>query len=246
MDNTFLIGLSQQSALRRHLDVIANNLANLSTPGFKSERPIFEEFIMPVAVDETLSGASGQISYVQDGALFRDFGPGALQVTDNPLDVAINGEGWFVVQTADGERYTRAGRFMLDADGQLVTPAGDPVMSDGGPIAFDPGETDIVIAADGTVSTSAGDKGRLAVVTFADERRLVAEEGRLFASDEPALAAENPRLAQGAIELSNVNSILEISEMIAVTRAYEATAALLSRADDLRRDAIDELGQVPA
>jgi len=246
MDNAILVGLSQQAALTRHLDVIANNLANLSTPGFKSERPIFEEFVMPVARDESLGGTSGQISYVQDGALFRDFSAGTMETTQNPLDLAINGQGWFVIDTPDGERYTRAGRFMLDAEGRIVTSAGDPVMSDGGPVVLAPGETDISVAADGTISTTAGAKGKLRIVAFQDERQLVAEEGKLFSSDTPPTDASGYRIAQGTIELSNVNSILEISEMIAVSRAYEAASALLTRSDEIKRNAINELGTVPA
>lgn len=246
MDNTELIGLSQQTALRRHLDIIANNLANMSTPGFRGEQPIFSEYIMPIAEDTDLSGAAALISYVDDPALFRDFQPGRMKLTGNPLDVAINGEGWFAVETADGERYTRAGNFSLDADGRLVTMAGDPVLGDGGPIVFEPQETGVAIAADGTISTDAGEKGRIRVVTFADQSQLVKEGSGLFSSPLPPVETATARVSQGVVEQSNVNAIEQITEMIRVTRTYEATARILAQASQLREGAIETLGTVSA
>ena len=245
MDNAQLIGLSQQTALRRQLDIVANNLANLSTPGFRAERAVFEEFVIPIAEDGTQTGTAANVSFVSDVALFRDFRAGEIEVTGNPLDVAIDGEGWIAVQTADGERYTRSGRFSLDPDGRLVTMDGDQVLGEGGPVTFDDGETDITFAIDGTIASSQGIKDRLRVVTFENERALVKEGGRLFSSPDAPAPLARVRLVQGAVEQSNVNAVEEITQMIQVTRAYESTARMLSRLGELQRNAIETLGTVP-
>ena len=147
MENASLIGLSRQTALRRQLDVIANNLANVNTPGFKAERMMFEEYLMPVANMEMARQRDGNMSYVQDLATIRDYAAGTLVQTENPLDVAIQGDGWFVVDTENGERYTRNGGFMLNAGGELVTSEGHPVMGEAGPIVFGTEDVDIAIAA---------------------------------------------------------------------------------------------------
>jgi flagellar basal-body rod protein FlgF len=246
MDNSQLIGLSQLDVLQRKMDIIANNLANIGTSGYRAEQPIFSEYLMPVASDSTSGTTDAEILFVEDRALHRDFSFGRMEQTGNELDVALNGEGWLVIETADGERYTRAGGFTLDDFGQLTTMQGHPVLGDGGPIAFQPNESHITIAADGTISSSAGLKGRLRVVTFADERVLAKEAANLFSSPEAPVAAVNPRVSQGVRELSNVNAIQQISEMIQVTRAYEATARMLADTNELESDAIDTLGTASA
>jgi len=246
MDNSQLIGLSQLDVLQRKIDIVANNLANLSTSGYRGEQPIFSEYVMPLAADATSGAEDRQILYVIDPAMHRDFRFGRMEQSGNPLDVALNGDGWFAVETPDGERYTRAGRFTVDQEGRLTTAQGYPVLGDGGPIAFQPNETGITFAADGSVSSSAGQKGRLRIVTFADQRQLVKEGANLFASPLAPEAAENPRISQGVVELSNVNAIEQITEMIQVTRAYESTARMLADTNELETDAIDTLGTVPA
>ncbi len=118
MDNAILIGLSRQSAMMRQMSVIANNLANMNTNGYKSESMIFDEFLMPVASEES---PDKNLSFVQDLGQFRNVADGDMQTTGNPLDVAISGEGIFKIQTPQGMRYTRDGHFQLDGSGQLVT-----------------------------------------------------------------------------------------------------------------------------
>lgn len=246
MDNSQLIGLSQLDVLQRKMDIVANNLANLSTSGYRGEQPIFVEYLSPEATDDTSGLGSEPVLFVEDAAMHRDFTVGRMELTGNDLDVAINGEGWFAIDTPDGERYTRAGNFAIDDAGQLTTVEGHPVLGGGGPIVFEPEESDIVFAADGTVSSSAGQKGRLQIVTFADERLLEKVGGALFSSPEPPVAAENPRIAQGVRELSNVNAIAQITEMLQVARAYESTARMLSDTNELEAEAIETLGTVPA
>src|SRR5690606_11530854 len=216
MENAQLIGLSRQMALSRQIDVIANNMANVNTPGFRSESLVFEEVVMPVAEVQGMSGAVGRLSYVHDPRHFRDFSEGRIVTTGNPLDIALNGRGWLVVETEGGERYTRDGRLRLDAEGRLVTTSGHPLLGAGGPIAIEPEETSITIAADGTVSTSEGPKGRIRVVQFADDAALTKQGRNLYASDEVPLPADNVRIRQGAVEGSNVEAVREMSRMIEV------------------------------
>jgi len=244
IDNTILVALSRQVALRRQMDVIANNLANVETGGFKASDILFEEHMMPVAEATSALPADHDVSFVIDTATLTDYSPGPNQQTGNPLDVAIDGEGWFAIETAAGERYTRNGGFLLDPEGNLVTVNGDKVLGDGGPITFDESDGAISIAPDGTISTEAGDKGRLRVVAFADENALESVGSNLYAADEQPQDAENARVRQGMLEGSNVRPIVEITRMIEVTRAYTSMSSMLQNIDDMRRDAIGVLAVV--
>ncbi len=245
MDNTQLISLSHQLAVYRSMDVIANNLANMSTPAFKREAVKFEELVTPVAPAEGQTGTQ-YISFVQDTGVVRDLNQGSLEHTAAPFDVAINGNGYFAVQTQGGERYTRNGHFTLDGSGQIVTSAGDPVLGDGGAITITPEDGDITIAADGTVSGKQGQIAKLRVVNFANERALTKEGESLYATTQTADPATNVSLAQGMLESSNVQPVIEMSKMIDVMRAYQATASLTQTNEDLLRQAIDKLGAMPA
>lgn len=245
MENALLIGLSRQSALARQLEVIANNMANMRTPGYKGETMMFEEYLMPGAEISGLEGADAQISYVYDVGLARDFSTGNFERTDNELDLAIEGKGWLAVETPDGERYTRDGGLKISADGILVTGRGHPVLGDGGTIQFSPEDHDIVIASDGTISAADGERGRLRVVAFENESGLAKEGDNLFSSNEMPAAARDIRVIQGMIERSNVQPVRETARMIEVTRAYASAAQLLEKMQDLRTDAIERLGTVP-
>lgn len=244
MDNALLISLSQQMALKRRMDVIANNMANVGTAGFKADHMRFEEFMMPVARVEGLSGDAARLSYVLDKATYRDFQSGDIERTGNELDVAISGDGWFVVKTPEGERYTRDGRFKINADGQLVTSAGHPVLGDGGPIVFAPDEAGIEIAQDGFISTTDGLKGRLQLVRFEDNAQLSKQGTSLFAAEALPLPAEDARVMQGMVEKSNVQPILEVTRMIETVRTYTQVAQAIQTAHEMRRDAITRLGRM--
>ena len=246
MENASLIALSRQVALRRQMDVIANNVANIGTAGFKAETMLFEEYLMPQAEWSMDRPADSRLSYVHDVATVRDFSAGGLLPTGNDLDVAIQGPGWFVVDTPNGERYTRNGGFMLNAGGELVTSEGHPVMGEAGPIVFGTEDVDIAIAADGTISSAAGEKGKLRLVTFETDMALRPEGVSLYATDANPVPATDARVAQGMVEKSNVQPVLEISRMIEVSRAYQSLASTLERTDRLRREAIDSLAEVNA
>jgi flagellar basal-body rod protein FlgF len=248
MDNSLLVSLSQQLAAYRAMDVIANNLANVSTPGFKREAAKFEEFITKMSPAEGQKGQQS-VSFVKDAGVMRDSSQGNVEQTGATYDVALAGKGYFAVQTPAGIRYTRDGHFSLDANGNLVTSQGHQVQGDGGAIAITPNDGDINIAPDGTISSvvhGVGNQlGKLKVVDFADTSALTKEGAGLYSTSQTATVPANVSLRQGALEASNVQPVIEISHMIEVMRAYEATATLAKSQEDMMRQAIEKLGQMP-
>ena len=249
MQNAFLVGLSRQVALSRELDVVANNIANMNTNGYKADGSLFEEYLATSARSDT----GGRISFVRDRGVWHDMTAGQVESTGNPLDVAIDGDAFFAVQTARGERYTRNGAFHLNATGQLVTSEGDAVLGTGGPITFQPNDKQISIAADGTVSVREGSnktstqRGTLRLVAFAKPQQLQKDGGSTF----KAIAGNAPQdttkatIAQGSLEKSNVRGVVEMSRMIEITRSYTQVATLLQQQGDLSQQSIDKLADVP-
>jgi flagellar basal-body rod protein FlgF len=248
MDNSLLVSLSQQLAAYRAMDVIANNLANASTPGFKREAAKFEEYITKLRPAEGQKGTQS-MSFVKDAGVMRDSSQGNVEQTGAPYDIALTGKGYFAVQTPAGMRYTRDGHFSLDANGNLVTSQGFQVQGDGGTITITPNDGDINIAPDGTISSvvhGVGNQlGKLKVVDFADNAALVKQGANLYSTGQSPTAPTNPGVRQGALEASNVAPVIEISHMIEVMRAYEATATLAKSQEDMMRQAIEKLGQMP-
>ncbi|HUO01167.1 MAG TPA: flagellar basal-body rod protein FlgF [Rhizomicrobium sp.] len=248
MDNSLLVSLSQQIAAFRSMDVIANNLANMSTPGYKRETARFEEYMEQVPPAEGQTGKQ-TVSFVKDAGIMRDLSQGELSHTGSPLDVALNGNGYFVVQTPAGARYTRDGHFSLDPNGQLVTSEGYPVQGDGGAITITPDDGEINIGTDGTVSSvlngNANQIGKLQVVDFADDSTLTKQGSNLYSTTQATTQA-TASVQQGMLEGSNVQPVIEITHMIDVSRAYQMTATLSSSQEDLMRQAISQLGSMPA
>ncbi|MGE0254104.1 MAG: flagellar basal-body rod protein FlgF [Alphaproteobacteria bacterium] len=237
MSMSTLVSLSHQMALKNQMDVIANNIANMSTPGFQGERPLFSQYLA------RSGGAS--VSFVQDGGILRDTRPGPLAHTGNNLDLGINGEGYFVVES-EGERlYTRNGSFRLDGSGRLTTATGDLVMSDSNqPIVFAPDEVDIQIGRDGTVSTENGAVGRIRLVTFADQQKLQKAGDTLLKTDEAPIEAANAEIAQGMLEGSNVQSVIEMTRMIDVLRSFQKAAKMIDSDSELGSRAIKTLTEI--
>src|ERR1700716_4560311 len=146
MENTLLVGLSRQMVLERQMDVVANNVANINTNGFKADRSLFEEYLRSPAHEDNFVRPDRRVSFVQDRAPFHDFAAGPSEQTKNPLDVAIAGYGFLVVQTPAGERYTRDGSMQINNQGQLVTTSGNPGLGTNGPIVFQPTDPAISLA----------------------------------------------------------------------------------------------------
>lgn len=243
MENAQLVGLSRQLTLQRELDLIANNVANVDTAGFKAQSLLLKEQKMAPAAEIDFRRPDRPVSFVLDDGNSYDMNPGQMMVTGNDLDVAIDGKGWFAVQTAQGERYTRNGSFAIGPNGILQTRNGDPVLTDAGPLTLQPNEARLSIAADGTISTTQGVRGKLRVVDFAAAGDLKKVGETLFSGNNPQ-PATLPRLAQGQIEKSNVRAVEQISRLIEVGRSYQAVATWMSTVDDLRRNAIEKLAQV--
>ena len=253
MENMLLVGLSRQMTLERQLDVVANNVANVNTNGFKADKSLFEEYLASNAHEDNFARPDRRVSFVQDRGTYRDFSQGPAEQTKNPLDVAIDGNGFLVVQTPAGERYTRNGGLQINTQGQLVTASGLPVLGTGGPIVFQPGDKEITINGDGGVSVREGVnrvdslRGKLRLVSFAQAQSLLKEGSNLYSAGAGAnpQPATNIKVRQGYIEKSNVNSVLEMSQMIEVTRAYTQMATLLQTQSDLHKSAIEKLADVP-
>ena len=254
MENTALVGLSRQVELARELDVIANNLANVNTTGFKAESAVFHEYLMPVASAGDFGGGDRVLRYVQDRATWHDLSQGSTQTTGNPLDVAIDGRGFLVVQTPRGERYTRNGALQVNAQGQLVTSEGYLVQGDNGPIVLQQLDREISISPDGRVSVMEGNsrqesqRGKLRVVGFARSSQLEKDGASTFSAPAGVApqALANPRLIQGAIEKSNVKSVVEMTRMVEITRTYTQIASILQQQSDMRKAAIQQLAEVPS
>ena len=254
MENMLLVGLSRQMTLERQMDVVANNVANVNTTGYKADKSLFQEYLASGAHEDDFRGSDRRVSYVTDRATWHDFSQGTAEATKNPLDVAIDGKAFLAVQTPRGERYTRDGSLQINAQGQLVTSAGYPVLGNAGPIVFQPTDKAVTINADGGVSVLEGlsridsIRGKLRLVSFAQAQKLVKEGANLYAPGEgnPAQPDATSKVRQGFIEKSNVNSVAEMSKMIEVTRAYTQISAMLQQQGDLRKSALDKLADVPA
>lgn len=242
MDSPGYIVLSRLSAQMRASQLTANNLANADTPGYRASRPIFAEHVERQGRVHGPTGA-GNVGYAWDRASWRETQPGAISQTGNPLDIAISGAGFFVVETPRGERYTRAGRFAIGADGQVVDQTGAPVLNtDSRPIAVARNDTRIEVQGDGTIRSENGVLGRLRIVRFADEQALRAEGDRhLNAAGQAPEEIARPQLVQGALEGSNVQSVLEMTRMMSELREFQFATQFLEREGERQQSAVDRL-----
>ena len=241
MDNTLYVGLSRQLTLQRQLDVAANNLANLDTAGFKVEQLMLQsDPLRPNAGRSRLD----PIKYVIDDGVARSFTPGTLEKTSSPLDMAVEGDGFFQVQTPQGVRFTRDGRFSLDAQNRLVTQAGDAVLdASGSPLTLDPKKGEVAVAKTGQISQGGQTAGRIGVVRFAKLSGLSKTGDGLFSSADAPVAATDAGVRQGYLERSNAQAVVEVTHLVEINRAYERIASMMNSAHDLSRTAIQRLGK---
>ena len=245
MDISSYVLLSHEQALRRKLDVAANNMANMSTAGFKREQPVFKEYVE--RQDDAAVDAARNTSYVLDVGQVHDTAAGSFEATGNPLDVMIDGPGYLSVETADGgTAYTRAGYVKVLEGGDLATAGGQRILGEGGkPINVPPEDaTNLSVTADGTVSGKTGPLGRIAVTVFDDERGVDPRGDGLFdAANGRELTAAETKLRSGGIESSNVQPIVETTNMVEILRAYQTSMAMSQSLSDMRKSAIDRLGR---
>ena len=247
MMNAQLVGLSREIALRRELNVIANNLANMNTTGFQAERVAFDDYLMPRSEATAFMRRDHDVAFVQDWATYRDLAPGARQLTGNELDIALSPGGYLTVETPQGIRHTRNGALQINDQGQLVTAQGFPVISLGGtPLLFTVEDADITITGNGQVSTNAGGRGTLQLVSFQNEQELEKVGNNLFAAPEPADPDPTVRVTQGMLETANVEAVREMARLVEVQRAYESQANMIRQSDQMRQEAIRLLGRLNA
>lgn len=243
MENSTYIALSRMDVEQRALSVIAENMANASTIGYKRESVLFSDYL---SHQKDPSGASEETqSYTQDRATYRDFHQGDFQQTGNPLDLALAGEGYFQVRTANGVRLTRSGRFEEQQDGMIVDEAGNPLLDrEGNPIALPANDHKITVSADGVVSTETGQAGQIGVVTAPDNNRLQAEGSRLLRTDDQTALVGRPDIMQGMVEGSNVQMMTEVTRMMQIRRNFELAAQFVNSEATRQQNAIDKIVQV--
>jgi flagellar basal-body rod protein FlgF len=244
MENPIYISLSRLTALQRQMDVVANNVANSSSTGFKQQKVLFTEFLEHPALGESLS-------LVHDRAVVRDLSPGPLESTSNPLDVAITGKGYFVVDTLNGPHYTRAGRFQLDTQSRIVDNNGLPVLdTNNQPITIPSGTAQTRINGDGTVLTATAGNAtpkqlaKINVVSFKNEQLMTQVGGGLLLTDEkPGPMPKDTKLAQGMVEESNVKPVAEITNMISILRQYQGIQKIADAEHQRQESMIQKLGR---
>ncbi len=232
METAGYAALARQSGLMREMQVIANNIANANTTGFRQEGVLFSEYIRETDGGSSVAMAAARVRNTSQLQ-------GTLEQTGGVFDMAIEGDGFFLVDAPQGQRLTRSGAFAASAEGVLVTPDGYPVLDGGGaPIFVPPGATDLAVGRDGTLSTDGRPIGQVGVVRPLNESQMVREGNLLFRADDGFEPVDAPRVMHGFLEASNVNSILQVARMMEVQRAYELGQSFLEREDQRIRGAI--------
>ena len=243
MENPTYIALSRLMAQERTLDVMANNVANSNTPGYKAQHVLFSDWLSPTPHSAHRAGDAA-IEFTQDRATWRDRSAGTITHTGDPFDLAIGSDGYFTVKTPAGDRLTRAGRFSLQSDGTITDDDGNALLDDGGsPIQVASGDSDVTIAGDGTISGKTGRIGKVGIVAPRDENRLVAEGSHLFRADTDTSAVARPGIVQGAIEDSNVSSMLEMTRMMQLERDFQFMTQFTQSEADRQQTTIDKMTQ---
>ncbi|PUB11779.1 flagellar hook-basal body complex protein [Yoonia sediminilitoris] len=236
MDNASYAALTRQSGLMQEMRALANNIANASTTGFRAEGIMFSEHVK--SLDPESESLSMATAAVRDTVMTQ----GSLSKTGGTFDLAIEGEGFFLIQTPQGQRLTRAGAFGPNENGDLVNPDGYQVLDAGGAPVFVPqGLGAIGIGADGTMSAGGQPIGQIGLVVPTDPNQMTREGGVLFDARGGFDPAGDARMLQGFLEDSNVNPILQVSRMIEVQRAYELGQKFLEKEDDRIRSVIDAI-----
>ena len=232
MDNSIYITLSRQMALFRDMEVTANNIANVDTPGYQGEKLLFSDYL----VKDTQETKKRDTAYALDPVSYRDLGRGRMKTTGNPFDVAINGDAYFQVQTPLGVRFTRAGNFQLNPEGTVVTAEGYPVLgNDGGNINLPQNAVNVVINGAGQIVVDGAESGQIGMVEFANPQAMTRLGNNLYTSDETPVPSDTSRMLQGVVETSNVTAVSEMVRVMNVSRAVGSTAKFIETMYDLER-----------
>lgn len=238
MQSSLYVALSAQMALQRRMETIANNVANAAVPGFRGEETKFEAMLSDAATESVAFASSGDTFITRDA--------GRLIRTDNPLDIAVQGDAWFAIQTSSGTVYTRDGRMQITADGELHSIDGYPILDVGGaPLQIDPNAGPIQIASDGMITQNDRQVGAVGLFEIDSHTRLQRFENSGVIPDTPATPAldfNKVGVLQGHVEGSNVNPMLEMSQLIMVSRSYAAVSSSIDQSEDSLREAIRSLG----
>lgn len=233
------VALSAQVALERKLDTIAQNVANLGTVGYRADEIKFDEELSKAAGDST--------AFVSSGDTYISRRTGALTKTDNALDVAVQGNGWFAMQTPSGVVYTRDGRMRLMESGELTTLNGYAILDVGrAPITLDPTAGSPIIARDGMIMQGGQQLGAIGLFRIDPTTKLDRFENSGVVPQGPAeevLDFSTNGVVQGFVEEANVNPIMEISRLIEVSRAFEAISAAIEKSEATSQNAIKTLGE---
>ena len=229
------IALSGALAKQRHMDIFAQNMANATTTGYKKERISFKDYLIPVDNAKTNGKDGRAMSQISD--MLTDHSGGTLMKTDNPLDVAINGEGFFALEK---NKYTRDGSFKIDGDGFLVTKDNIKVLGSGGPISIQGSRIDI--SNSGDIFVDDVSVASLKVVDFPDKRVLSKLDGGNFTTDKQGIEVD-PMISQGYLEGSNVDVVREMVQMLTALREFESYQKIIQSFDDASSTTIDKLGR---
>lgn len=239
MESSSNIVLSRQTALKREMTAVANNIANLNTTGFKAELMMYDQA-------KVASPGGQSLSYVIDRGSVRDMRPGNMQLTGNPFDLAINGSGYFSIDNGVETVFTRNGSFMVDKDGRLSTKTGDTVLdANNNPILVPPGSTSLEITEDGSIGSDGETLAQLQIVSFDSEARMKSIGNGYLTTDQEAIPEPGARLTQGMLEGSNVQSMTEMTKLIEIHRSYERMSKFVKNEDERQRDLIRRLGRPP-
>ena len=248
MSGAIYMSAAGAMAYEKRMQVISNNLANINTSGFKKDKGHFQIINSPDSIKEDLEKNSISEEKQQPPLWLQfetrtDFSAGSLKITGNPLDLALEGDGFFCIKTEQGTQYTRNGNFSLDQDGMLVTMDGLPVLGEGGPINIE-GDT-FTVGVKGNISVDGNLVDTIKIVGFEKPDALEKTGNSLFAIDDKNAVEsrmENTGVSQGFIELSNVNAIRMMTEMIEVLRGYESYQKAIKTADEANAKAINDVG----
>lgn len=232
MDNGIYVTLSRQMALFRDLDITSNNIANANTTSYKSEHILFNSYL----TKDINQGVKNPLAFADNISSYRNTNAGSLEVTGNDLDLAIKNEGYFVLDTPAGLRYTRSGKFLLDSTGQLVNIDGYPVLDAAGKnIVFPDNAARITVGSAGNIKVNGEDFANINVVQFDNPQLLRRLDNKLFTSEVPGQPAIEPVVVQGSLETSNVSAVSELTNMVSISRAVSDTGKFVEVMYDLQR-----------